>query len=109
MMGLFIILFFGLNRIETLFLHGGDVLQMRFHNGNGFIEKAFEVRVLRCGSFGFECLGVLLMGFDHAVDIASSNPGPVRAAICPPSPDVLHQAVGQGHALFRGQRLQVRH
>src|ERR1035438_3872868 len=56
MMGVFIIFIFWCDRIETLFLHGGDVLQMRFHNGNGFIEKAFEVRVLRCGSFGFECL-----------------------------------------------------
>src|ERR1017187_15895 len=69
MMGVFIIYIFWCDRIETLFLHGGDVLQMRFHNGNGFIEEAFDVRVLRSGSFGFECLGIHLVGLDHAVDI----------------------------------------
>jgi hypothetical protein len=41
---------------------------MRFHDWNGFIEEVFDVRVLGCGRFGFECPGIFLVGFDHAVD-----------------------------------------
>jgi len=46
MMGVFIFFIFWCDRIETLFLHGGDgLLQMRLQM-EWIYEKAFDVRVL---------------------------------------------------------------
>ena len=55
--------------LRPLFLHGRDVLQMRLHHRNGFVQKTFYIRVLRCGGFGFESLGIIFVAFDHGGDI----------------------------------------